>query len=72
MIKTLDPQTKAQKGKKTLAMKETFSKEKIAQLIHDQQLEANKFDAILSKFNTDTSIEIDETATDDFKEYIAA
>ena len=72
MIKTLDPQTKAQKGKKTLAVKETFSKEKIAQLIHDQQLEANKFDAILSKFNTETSIEIDDTHSDDFKEYIAA
>lgn len=72
MIKTLDPKTKAQKGKKTLAMKETFSKEKIAQLIHDQQLEANKFDATLAKFNTDTSIEIDESNSEDFKEYIAA
>ena len=72
MIKTLDPKTKAQKGKKTLACKETFSKEKIAQLIHDQQLEANKFDSMLEKFNTNSSIEIDETQKDNFKEYLAA
>lgn len=70
MIKTLNPETKAQKGKKTLACKETFSKEKITQLIHDQQLEANKFDAILAKFNTDTSIEIGDTT--EFTEYLAA
>lgn len=72
MIKTLNPQTKAQKGKKKLAQKETFSKEKIAQLIHDQQLEANKFDAMLEKFNTDNSIELTETITEDFKMYMAA
>ena len=72
MIKTLDPKTKAQKGKKTLSCKETFSKEKIAQLIHDQQLEANKFDSMLEKFNTNSSIEIDETQKDNFKEYLAA
>ena len=72
MIKTLNPQTKAQKGKKALASTETFSKEKIAQLIHDQQLEANKFDAMLSKFNTDAIIELDETISDNFKADIAA
>ena len=72
MIKTLDPKTKAQKGKKTLAQKETFSKEKISQLIHDQQLEANKFDAMLEKFNTNTGIEIDDNNKEDFKEYLAA
>ena len=71
MIKTLNPETKAQKGKKALACKEAFSKEKIAQLIHDQQLEANKFDAILAKFNTDTSIEIADNS-DDFKDYLTA
>ena len=72
MIKTLNPQLKAQKGKKNIGSKETFSKEKIAQLIHDQQLEANKFDAMLEKFNTDTTIELDESKVDDFKEYVAA
>lgn len=69
MIKTLDPKTKAQKGKKALASTETFSKEKISQLIHDQQLEANKYNAILEKFNTDTSIDIAGNE-DTFKEYL--
>jgi hypothetical protein len=72
MIKTLNPQLKAQKGKKNIGSTETFSKEKIAQLIHDQQLEANKFDAMLSKFNTDATIEIDDTTSDNFKEELAA
>ena len=72
MIKTLNPQLKAQKGKKNIGSTETFSKEKIAQLIHDQQLEANKFDAMLEKFNTDATIEISNDTSDDFKEYITA
>ena len=72
MIKTLNPQLKAQKGKKNIGSVETFSKEKIAQLIHDQQLEANKFDAMLEKFNTDATIEISGDKSDDFKEYITA
>lgn len=69
MIKTLDPKTKAQKGKKALAAIETFSKEKISQLIHDQQLIANKYDAMLEKFNTDTDIEITNNS-DMFEEYL--
>jgi hypothetical protein len=69
MIKTLNPKTKAQKGKKALASSETFSKEKIAQLIHDQQLNANKYDAMLEKFNTDTSIDITNNS-DTFEEYL--
>lgn len=72
MIKTLNPQLKAQKGKKNIGSIETFSKEKIAQLIHDQQLEANKFDAMLSKFNTDATIELDDAISDNFKADIAA
>jgi hypothetical protein len=68
MIKTLDPKTRAQKGKKALACTETFSKEKISQLIHDQQLSANKYDSMLEKFNTDTNIEI--TNSDTLKEYL--
>jgi len=72
MIKTLNPQLKAQKGKKNIGSTETFSKEKIAQLIHDQQLEANKFDAMLEKFNTDATIEISGDKSDDLKEYITA
>ena len=72
MIKTLNPQLKAQKGKKNIGSIETFSKEKIAQLIHDQQLEANKFDAMLEKFNNEATIEITDDKSDDFKEYITA
>ncbi len=72
MIKTLNPQLKAQKGKKNIGSTETFSKEKIAQLIHDQQLEANKYDAMLSKFNTDAEIELDDSISEDFKTDIAA
>ena len=69
MIKTLDPKTKAQKGKKALASTETFSKEKISQLIHDQQLNANKYDSLLEKFNNDTTIDITKYE-DNFKEYL--
>ena len=72
MIKTLDPQFKAQKGKKNIGSTETFSKEKIAQLIHDKQLEANKYDAMLSKFNTDAMIELDDSISEDFKTDITA
>ena len=72
MIKILNPQLKAQKGKKNIGSTETFSKEKIAQLIHDQQLNANKFDALLEKFNTDATIEIDDTTSEDFKNELAA
>lgn len=69
MIKTLDPKTKAQKGKKALASTETFSKEKISQLIHDQQLNANKYDTMLEKFNNETTIDISKYE-DTFKEYL--
>ena len=69
MIKYINPQTKAQKGKKALSCTEAFSKEKISQLMHDQQLEINKYNSILEKFNNDTSIEITDNL-DDFKEYL--
>ena len=69
MIKTLNPQLKAQKGKKALASTETFSKEKISQLIHDQQLKANKYDTMLEKFNNENSIDIAKYE-DTFKEYL--
>lgn len=71
MIPTINPTTKAQKGLKNLGKKETFTSAKIAQLIHDQQLLANKYDAMLEKFNNETSVEINENA-DDFKDLLAA
>lgn len=71
MIPTINPTLKAQKGLKNIGKKETFSSAKIAQMIHDQQLIANKYDAILEKFNNETSIDI-TSESDDFKEFIAA
>ena len=62
MIPTINPTLKAQK---------TFSSAKIAQLIHDQQLIANKYDAMLEKFNNETSIEL-ASESDEFKQYLAA
>lgn len=70
MIPTLNPTMKAKKGLKSLHKKETFTSAKIAQLINEQQLLANKYDAILEKFNSDTSIEINDA--DDFKEFLTA
>lgn len=72
MIKTLDPATKAKKGTKVLPKREVFSSAKIAQLIHDHQLLANKFDANLEKFNSETSIELDDLSATDFEKDIAA
>lgn len=71
MIPTINPTIKAQKGKKNLGKTETFSSAKIAQLIHDQQLLANKYDSILEKFNDSTEIDITSHA-DDFKDYLTA
>lgn len=70
MIPTLNPTMKAQKGLKNIPKKETFTSAKIAQLIHEQQLLANKYDAELEKFNNNTSIEISNG--DDFKEFLTA
>ena len=71
MIKTLDPSTKAKKGLKALSKREVFSSAKIAQLIHEQQLLANKYDANLEKFNNDTSIEITDAIADKFAQDLA-
>lgn len=71
MIPTINPTLKAQKGKKNLGKTESFSSAKIAQLIHDQQLLANKYDALLEKFNKDTSIEVTSNEID-FENYLTA
>ena len=72
MIKTLDPTTKAKKGLKSMPKREIFSSAKIAQLIHEQQLLANKFDSNLEKFNNNTSIEINGITADKFEADLAA
>lgn len=72
MIKTLDPATKAKKGLKSMPKREIFSSAKIAQLIHEQQLLANKFDLNLEKFNNNTSVEITGITADKFEADLAA
>lgn len=71
MVKTLDPSTKAKKGLKAMPKREVFSSAKIAQLIHEHQLLANKFNSNLEKFNNDTSVEITGVIADTFEKDIA-
>lgn len=71
MVKTLDPSTKAKKGLKAMPKREVFSSAKIAQLIHEHQLLANKFNSNLEKFNNDTSVEITGVIVDTFEEDLA-
>lgn len=61
MIPTLDQKTKAQKGLKNIGREEVFTSAKIASMIKELQLKANKFDTDMEKFNSDTTITIDET-----------
>lgn len=58
MIPTLDPKTKSQKGLKAIGKNEVFTSAKIAALIKDLQLKANKYDAAMEKFNNETEIDI--------------
>lgn len=70
MISTINPSEKAKKGKNGLSKTETFTSAKIAQLIKEQQMLANKFDANLKEFNDNTSIELkDDYIADKFKIY---
>ena len=71
MVKTLDPSTKAKKGLKAMPKREIFSSAKIAQLIHEHQLLANKFNSNLEKFNNDTSVEINGVIADTFEKDLA-
>ena len=72
MIPTLDAKTKAQKGLKAMSKDEVFTSAKIAALIKDLQLKANKFDADMENFNNNTEISIDETTSEMFKTDITA
>ena len=71
MVKTLDPSTKAKKGLKAMPKREVFSSAKIAQLIHEHQLLANKFNSNLEKFNNDTLVEITVIIADTFEKDLA-
>lgn len=72
MVPTINPSTKATKGKKGLSKTETFTAAKIASLLKDLQLKANKFDAELKKFNDNTNLIIDDKfITDKFSANLA-
>ena len=72
MIPTLDQKTKAQKGLKNIGKEEVFTSAKIAALIKDLQLKANKFDTAMEDFNTKTSIDLNAATADMFKIDMAA
>lgn len=72
MIPTINPTEKSKKGLKGTGKKETFTSAKIAQLTKDLQLKANKYDAAMEKFNSETTIDIPETLNEMFKDDIAA
>lgn len=61
MIPTLDQKTKAQKGLKAMSKDEVFTSAKIAALIKDLQLRANKFDSDMENFNSSTEIAVDSS-----------
>ena len=69
MIPTLNEKTKASKGLKNIGKNEVFTSAKIAALIKDLTLKANKFDANLEEFNSKTEIDI-TSMTDDFKDML--
>lgn len=71
MIPTINPTEKAKKGLKGTGKKETFTSAKIASLLKDLQLIANKHDADLEKFNKNTTIDIADS-TDDFTAFMTA
>lgn len=71
MIPTLNQKTKAQKGLKAIGKEEIFTSAKIASLIKDLELKANKHDTNMENFNNNTEISIGDTLIDNFKGYLA-
>jgi len=70
MIPTLNQKTKAQKGLKAMSKEEVFTSAKIASMIKELELKANKHNANMENFNNNTEISIDEAITDKFKSYL--
>lgn len=64
MVPTLNPKLKASKGLKALGKEEVFTSAKIAALIKDLRLKANKFDTAMEKFNNETEIDITSVEDD--------
>lgn len=66
---TINPSTKAKAGIKGTGKIETFTSAKIASIKKNLQLEINKLDSDIAKFNDTTTLEI--TSDDDIKELMA-
>lgn len=66
---TINPSTKAKAGIKGTGKIETFTSAKITSIKKNLQLEINKLDADIVKFNDTTTLEI--TSDDDIKELMA-
>jgi len=71
MIPTINPTEKAKKGKKGIGKTEGMTSAFIASKIHNHQLEADKHDAAMEKFNKETSIDI-SGISEEFENYLAA
>lgn len=71
MIPTINPTEKAKKGKSNMTKKESLSSAFIASKLKTLQLEANKYDAEMEKFNSNTDIDISAYA-EEFKLELAA
>lgn len=67
MIPAIDQKTKAQKGLKNIGKEEVFTSAKIASMIKELQLKANKCDSNMETFNNNTEIELDEATTPMFE-----
>lgn len=70
LIPTINPVEKAKKGKAHLGKKESMSSAFIASKIHDHQLEANKYDTAMEKFNKNAFIDTSNTSSE-FEIYMA-
>lgn len=71
LIPTINPTEKAKKSKKGMGKKEGMSSAFIASKIHTHQLEADKYDAAMEKFNNETSIDI-SSISEEFESYLTA
>lgn len=70
MIPTINPTEKSKKGLAGTGKKESFTSAKIASMLKSLQLDANKYDANMEKFNSNTNIEYSDELND-FTMYIA-
>lgn len=69
---TINPATKAKAGARGTGKTETFTSAKITSIKKKLQLEINKIDAEIAKFNEDATLELDENDTTDLSSMMAA